>query len=138
MLRLTVSPRFGDLDGLRHVNNAVLPVWFERARNPLFRLFTPDLDLEKWRLIMARIEVDFVGQLVYGHDVEIRTWVARIGTTSFTAAHEAWQRGALGAKGRAVVVHYDFARSTPVPIPPDVRAALAEYMDTPTETRNNP
>ncbi len=43
------SPSFTDTDALGHINNTRLPVWFERARNDLFRLFTPDLDPKKWR-----------------------------------------------------------------------------------------
>ena len=63
MYKTIVTPRFGDIDGLRHVNNTVLAVWFEQARNPVFRMFTPDLDLsyENWKLIMVRTEFDFPG-----------------------------------------------------------------------------
>ena len=52
MFKIMVTPRFGDIDGLKHVNNTVLAVWFEKGRNPIFRMFTPDLDLsyEKWKL----------------------------------------------------------------------------------------
>ncbi|HIH75199.1 MAG TPA: acyl-CoA thioesterase, partial [Methanosarcina sp.] len=45
MFSINVSPRFGDIDGLGHVNNTVLPVWFETGRNSIFRFFSPDLDL---------------------------------------------------------------------------------------------
>ena len=29
MFRTTVTPKFGDLDGLRHINNNTLGDWFE-------------------------------------------------------------------------------------------------------------
>lgn len=32
-----ITPRFGDIDGLRHVNNTVIPGWFEQARNQIYR-----------------------------------------------------------------------------------------------------
>ena len=123
-----VTPRFGDVDGLRHINNTMLPVWFELGRDPLFRYFNPDMSLERWNLIMAHIDVDFVTPMVLGADIEIRTAVSRIGRTSFTVHQEAWQQGVLGAKGKAVVVHYDFQNRKPLPIPDDIRARLMEHL----------
>ncbi|WP_462273285.1 acyl-CoA thioesterase [Methanohalophilus sp.] len=130
MFKLTVTPRFGDVDGLRHVNNTVIPEWFEMGRNPIFRIFTPDLDLtpEKWRLIMARTEFDFLGEMYFDGDVEIRTYIARLGNSSFTIGHEAWQRGELKAKGKAVIVHYDFMEKKSLPIPPEIRTRLEEHL----------
>ncbi|MDR1636492.1 MAG: acyl-CoA thioesterase, partial [Treponema sp.] len=74
MFSITISPRFGDTDALGHINNTVLALWFETARNPLFRMFSPDLTLspETWPLIMAHTDYDFVGELKFQYDVEIR------------------------------------------------------------------
>lgn len=124
----TVTPSFGDIDGLRHVNNCMLPIWFELSREPIFRLFHPDLSYDGWRLIMARIGVDFVAQMRLGFDVEIRTSIRKIGRSSLTVYQEAWQNGQLGAKGEAVIVHYDFANQKSLPIPEDVREKLAGHM----------
>ena len=88
MFSKTVTPRFGDVDGLRHINNTRLPLWFELGREPLFRLFNPDMQLDNWNLIMAHIDVDFVAPMGLGADIEIRTVVAKIGTTSFTVSQE--------------------------------------------------
>ena len=93
----------------KEIINTRVPQWFEAARNDLFRIFTPDLDMKKWQLILARIEVDFVGELFYGSDVEIRTSVSRVGGSSFCVHQEVWQNGALGAKGEATMVRYDFS-----------------------------
>ncbi|WP_370005674.1 acyl-CoA thioesterase [Methanothermobacter sp. KEPCO 2] len=130
MFKITVTPRFGDIDGLRHVNNTVLAVWFEKGRNPIFRMFTPDLDLsyEKWKLILVRTEFDFLAQMYYGSDVEIRSYITHIGNSSFTIGHEAWQDGELKAKGKAVLVHYDFIEQRKKPIPPDIRSQLEKHL----------
>lgn len=109
MYSYTLTPAFYDTDALGHINNTRLPQWFEAARNELFRIFTPDLDMRKWQLIMARIEVDYLGELFYGRDVEIRTFVCHIGNSSFTVLQEAWQDGKLNARGKAYMVRYDFA-----------------------------
>jgi acyl-CoA thioester hydrolase len=130
MFSMTISPRFGDTDALGHINNTVLALWFETARNPLFRMFSPDLSLslETWPLIMAHTDYDFVGELKFQYDVEIRSWVSRIGTKSFTVYHEAWQRGRLRVKGGAVIVHYNFNTRRSTPIPEDKRRLLAEHL----------
>lgn len=125
-----VTPRFGDADGLRHINNTALVEWFEVGRNPIFRMFTPDLDLsyEKWKLILVRTEFDYIGQMYYGIDVEIRSYITHIGNSSFTIGHEAWQNGELKAKGKAVLVHFDFLNQKSVPIPESIKTQLHEHL----------
>ena len=130
MFTTTVTPSFGDIDGLGHVNNTVLARWFEMARNPIFRIFEPDLNLSHsvWTLIMARTEYDFVGELFFQYDVEIRTFIEHIGTKSFTVYQEAWQEKRLCAKGKAVVVHFNFEQKETTPIPEDKKAKLTAHL----------
>jgi acyl-CoA thioester hydrolase len=133
MFSTKISPRFGDIDGLGHINNVVMAEWFELGRNPLFRIFTPSLSLspKEWSLIMARTEYDFLDQIFFAFEVEIRTFIERIGTKSFTIGHEAWQEGRLCAKGKAIIVHYDFVRGQSTPIPEDKRRLLEEQLRSP-------
>ncbi|OJH48385.1 thioesterase superfamily protein [Methanohalophilus portucalensis FDF-1] len=77
---------------------------------------------------MARTEFDFLGEMYFDGDVEIRTYIARLGNSSFTIGHEAWQRGELKAKGKAVIVHYDFMEKKALPIPPEIRTRLEEHL----------
>jgi len=130
MFTVTVTPRFGDMDALGHINNTVPVVWFELARNPLMKMFDPELKLRRdtFPLIMVHTDYDYVDQLYYQYDVEIRTWISRIGTKSFTAYHEAWQQGRLCVKGNAVIVHYDFIAEQSTPIPEERKKELAEHL----------
>lgn len=123
-----ISPRFAETDALGHINNTVVPVWFEQARKPVFQIFTPDLDPRKWRLIIAKIEVNFLAEIVYGYEAEIRTQVLSIGSTSIQLLQEVYQRGQLCAKGVAVLVHYDYQVKKSVPIPDDIRQCLKEHI----------
>jgi len=135
MYTTTVNPRFGDMDILGHVNNGVPVAWFELARNPLFEIFDPGLKLDKktFPLIMAHTDYDFVGQMFFGQEVEIRSWISRIGTKSFTVYQEAWQGGRLCVKGNAVIVHYDFNTEQTTPIPEEKKQMLAEHSLNPSE-----
>lgn len=130
MFTTIVTPRFGDMDVLGHINNTVLAGWFEEARNPFFDIFAPETYFTDgtFHLIMAHTDYDFVKELLFGSDVEIHTYVSRIGTKSFTVYHEAWQKGKLCSKGNAVIVHFDFAKKETTPIPEDKKKLLAEHF----------
>jgi len=133
MLKTTVTPRMGDCDGLRHVNNTKLPEWFEMARNPIFRIFSPELRFETFDLIMAHLEVDFLRPLLWGEDVEIRTCVTHLGNSSFRVSQQAWQGGQQCARGQVVIVHYDHQAGRSKPLTADQRARLQEYYLSPDE-----
>ena len=55
MFSESFSPRFTDTDALGHINNTLVPIWFEGARDPIFKIFTPILDVTNWQLILAKI-----------------------------------------------------------------------------------
>jgi acyl-CoA thioester hydrolase len=130
VFQMTILPRFGDADALGHINNTASALWFETARRPIFELFCPTLEFtpQTFPFIMVHSEYDFVEELFFQHAVDIRTWISRIGTKSFTIAHEAWQNGRLGVKGSVVIVCYDFAKKETLPIPEDKRKALARHV----------
>ena len=130
MFSTKVTPRFGDTDALGHINNIVIAIWFELARNDIFRIFDPELRIDKstFPLIMAHTDYDFTDQILYRYEIEIRTWIARIGTKSLTVYHEAWQEGRMCAKGNAVIVHYDFNTEKTTPIPEDKKKLLAKHL----------
>ena len=130
MFSTKVYPRFGDMDVLRHINNTVPVGWFELARNPLLRIFDPNLEfkLETFPLIIAHTDYDYTGQLYFQYEVEIKTWISRIGTKSFTVYQEAWQQDRLCVKGNAVLVHYDFNTETTTPIPEEKKKLLAHHL----------
>ena len=130
MFNITVTPRFGDMDILGHINNNIPSQWFELARNPFFKIFDPDMRFSKstFPLIMAHTDYDFTDQLLFHNEVEIKTWVSKIGTKSFTVHHEAWQQGRLCVSGNAVIVHYDFNTEQTTPLPDNKRKLLAEHM----------
>jgi acyl-CoA thioester hydrolase len=128
MLVLSVQPRFAETDALGHINNAVLPVWFEQARTPIFKIFIPSLDVKKWTLILAKIEVEFVSEIFYGKSVEIRSYIEKIGSSSCVCYQEAWQSERLVAKGRAVLVHFNHSTKKSMPIPDVIKYQLNEHF----------
>lgn len=128
MFYFELQPRFSDTDALGHISNTTLPVWFEQAREPLFRIFHPTLDVKTWPLIIARVEVDFVSQSFWHLPVEIRTGIGRVGSSSFQVDQEAWQDRKLIARGKAVLIQFDYKTEKAVPISDEIRGQLAKHV----------
>jgi acyl-CoA thioester hydrolase len=128
MISETIKPRFLETDALGHINNTVVPGWFEGARDPVFRWFTPDLDVKKWRLILARFDVSFHGELYYEYPVELRCYIGRIGNSSFDIYQEAWQHGQKCASGTSVIVHFDHQKKLSLPIPEEIRETMRQHL----------
>ena len=59
---------------------------------------------------------------------EVRTWVQRIGTKSFTLYEEIWQGGRVCTRGTATYVYFDFEAQQSRAVPESVRAALGEHL----------
>lgn len=128
MFTMTVTPRFYETDALGHINNTVLSNWFEAAREPVFRIFNPGLDLGHWNLILARVAIDYVAQTHYGKPVEVRSWISKLGNSSFVVAQDAWQEGICVARGEAVQVFFNYATQKSEPLPPEYRAVLEQHL----------
>ncbi|CAA0092682.1 Uncharacterised protein [Zhongshania aliphaticivorans] len=124
MFSSIMEPRFCETDALGHINNTVVPMWFESARSPVFEIFNPSKDLTQWNLILRKIDVDFVAQIYYGHAVEIKTRIGHIGSSSFVCEHEAWQRNELVATGTAVLIYFDFDAQVKQQLSAELRAEL--------------
>ena len=127
-ISVSFKPRFKDTDALGHINNASITTWFEEGRRSIFRYFIPDLDPKKWKLIIARVEVDYVAQAHYQEEVTIKTWVEKIGNSSFQLYQEAHQESTLVSKSKTYLVHFDYSSQRSVPIPDDIRENLSRHL----------
>lgn len=128
MFSSTFSPRFSDTDALGHINNTNVPIWFEGARDPIFKLFIPELDSKKWNLILAKIDVTFHSQMHYGSEMEVKTYIGRIGNSSFNVYQELWQHNAKCASGTSVMVHFCFDKQKTKKIPQSIINAMQPHM----------
>ena len=120
--------RFYETDALAHVSNTVLVGWFESGREPIFKIFNPSLNLQKWPLILASYKVDFLQQIFYGQQVEVRTYVSRIGGSSFDVYQELWQAEIKCASGTTTMVNFDYQTKKAVTINDDIRGKLSEHL----------
>ncbi len=124
MEQLKIIPRFNDTDALGHINNASIVSWFEEARRSLFKVFIPDLDPKKWNLIIARVEVDYLAQGQFNEEVLLNTWIEKVGNSSIVVVQEAIQLGTPIARGKAIMVHFDYELQKSAPIPEEIKSKL--------------
>ncbi len=128
MFTTRITPRVSETDGARHINNTVVPVWLEAGRKEVFRLLSPDLAFDNWHVALVNTNVDYLAQIFWQHDVEVRTWVERVGTKSFTLYEEIWQRESLCVRATVTYVYFDYRAGQSLPVPDDVRAQLLAHQ----------
>ena len=128
MFRTRIHPRFCDTDALGHIGNTVVPVWLLEARESLLKLFVPDLDFRKSSLVVVRTEIDFLGELRFGADVEVTTALEKIGNSSLVVLQEVHQDDVARCRARTTMVNFDAQARRSQPIPDAVRKQLEEHL----------
>ena len=127
MFREEFKVRFYETDALAHVSNTVLVGWFEMAREPIFKIFSPALDLQNWPLILASYKVGFLKQIFYGQAVEVRTYISRLGGSSFDVYQELWQQKQICATGTTTMVSFNYKQQKAQKISPEIRDILTAH-----------
>lgn len=122
--------RFNDLDGIGHVNNAVYLTYIEQARLAWFGRYAPDEPMPLRDVILARTEIDFRSQVVFGETVAIGVRASRVGTKSFELEYELRVGDRLVAEAKSVLCGYDYDAERSVEVPERWRRRLQ-----PAETR---
>ncbi len=126
--RIVQNIRFADLDRQNHVNNAVFMTFFESGRVDL--LYNPayDMRVPGTTYVIARIAIDFRGEILWPGDVEIGTAIVRLGTTSFDLEQGLFVEGTCVASADSTLVLVDQKRRRPCRFPDElaerIRAAL--------------
>ena len=124
MIFTKIVPRVSETDGVGHINNVFVPIWFEAGRREIFRIFSPKLDFINWKLALVKVTVEYVDQLYLAEDVVIKTGIEKIGTSSFTIKEEIHQTNRICARGQAIYVNYNFRDKKSEPISNEIRNKL--------------
>ena len=93
MYLTVIEPRVSETDGVGHINNTTIPIWLEAGRNKLFKLFNPDDTFHDWKMIILKTNVEYVAQIYFGKDVEVKTWVKKNRQFQFRAIRGNSSRG---------------------------------------------
>lgn len=119
--------RWSDQDLLGHVNNARIVTLAEEARVRADQAWFPDSPKGGSRVVRTQ-RIDFDAPILYGYELQISVWVARIGETSFTLVHDLWQQGHRCALVEAVMVEVDAETGRPVVIDDQDRKIFQRHL----------
>jgi acyl-CoA thioester hydrolase len=119
-IRVSDVIRYGDLDRQGHVNNAVFATYFETGRVGLIYDAENGLQVAGATSVVARLEIDFLGELRWPGTVEIGTAVEEIGRSSYRFLQAVFHAGAIAASGRTTMVLIDSETRRARPLPPEL------------------
>ena len=124
---MRMAIRWGDMDAMGHVNNAVYFRYIEQARIDWLSSIACAPDPEGEGPVIINAHCTFLKQLKYPGEIEIRTLVGTLGRTSFETFHEIRRVDTpdeLAAEGGAKVVRVDFPKGKSAPLSDQVRRKL--------------
>lgn len=125
VFRFRISPRWGDMDAMNHVNNATYLRYLEEARIQWLNAVGTDWFDDERGPVLASATVNYRLPIEYPSDIEIELFATRIGTSSLTIGHRMVdvRNHAMHCDGHVVVVWVDRKTGKPAPLPDSIRNA---------------
>ena len=123
--RFTVP--YHDIDAMNHLNHAAYFPMMETLRCDYYLPLLSTDDPTRLDIIVAEASCRYLAPVLYGAQLwgEVAP-IRPLGRTSFTLVYRFRDEtsGTIVARGRTVLVTYDYASKTKVPIPAERRARL--------------
>jgi acyl-CoA thioester hydrolase len=126
-VRRTFYVPYHDLDVLNHLNHAAYLPYMETLRCDYYLPLVGPLDPSRLDIIIAEATCRYLAPVGYGSELVGEVAPASpIGRTSFTLLYRFTiaDTTTVAARGRTVVVCYDYANQRKKPIPDDRRGVL--------------
>ena len=130
-LYTTEKLRFADTDCNGHISNAVFAVCCQNARMELLhdpqRVPVP----VNAQFVIARLEIDFLGEMHWPGEVMIGSRCDHVGRSSLLMTQALFVDGRCAANARSTVVLMDRATRRAAPLPPETALALRGFCALP-------
>ncbi len=120
--------RYADTDRQGHVNNAVFSTMLETGRAEF--LLAPEKPFHEagCAFVIARLEIDYLGEIRWPGRVEIGTRIMTIGKSSMTLEQALFQEGRPVARARTVIVQMNESTRRSHPLSDDAVQRLEKLM----------
>ncbi len=123
-----VPPRFGDLDPLRHLNNAALARFYEDGRVRFIDAIGARTAIEPGHgFVVAEVAIQYLAEGRYPQVVTVSSGLLRLGRSAFSLGHALFQDGACIGSAETTLVHVHRKEGGARPLPDALRAALSAY-----------
>lgn len=122
--RSTDKLRYADTDRQGHVNNAHFATFLETGRVEFLYDADDPITDDGAEFVVARMELDFRGEIHWPGSVDIGTGIRRMGTSSVTVAQVIYQDDRCVAEAETVIVQIDTASRSSRPLSDSARARL--------------
>jgi acyl-CoA thioester hydrolase len=128
---ITQQILWGEMDAFDHINNVVYFRYFETGRvHFMYRTGIWQLLLdEQVKIVVAKLECNYVKPLVYPDEIEISVGIKSVGTTSFTVHQRVISKmHGLSAHGDAIIVGTHAETGIKTPWTDALRAEFSRWM----------
>jgi acyl-CoA thioester hydrolase len=122
---VALETRFGDMDVNFHLNNVAVAGLYEEARVRFNWHIRDNYPVGHPRFVVARLEIDYLGEGKYRVPTSMGVAVVATGTSSWRVAMGLFQPGGCIGLCDTVMVHR--GDDGPAPIPDQLRTALGEF-----------
>ncbi len=122
--------RFGDIDAMGHVNNAVTMTLFETGRVKFFAEVLGARKVEDIEFILAEAVCRYRIPILLHYPVRLRMWVTDVSRSSFRFRCELVDArdGRIFTEAETVQVMYDYRTGRPKPVSPELLEKLRDYI----------
>lgn len=120
--------RYSDTDRQGHVNNAVFSTFLETGRVEILYDPAHGLVKEGTEFVIARLTLDYLGEMLWPGNVTIGSRIERLGNSSITLAQVLYQGDKLTAKAETVLVQLDSASRRAKPFDEQARSFFEGMM----------
>ncbi len=124
---MAIPIRWGDMDAMGHVNNAVYFRYFETIRIEWLHKLGMPLSPEGEGFVIVNAFCNFIRQIEYPGNLRARQFIGAVGRSSFdtfVTLERDDEPGVLYATGGATTVWLDFPAKKTLPLPDWLRAIL--------------
>ncbi|MGO7048439.1 MULTISPECIES: acyl-CoA thioesterase [Rhizobium] len=118
--------RFGDMDANGHVNNGAFNALVESSRS----LLLESDEVKQWgpyRFVLARFEIDYLGELTWPHPVRAGLAIVRIGKSSIAMRQSLFSEAGCAAIALSTIVATDPTTGKPSGLVAGLRDVLGKW-----------
>ena len=129
MSKTSIEIRFSDQDSQGHVHHEAIVGYVAHARVSFIDGLVGDSGVEDIDYVLVNLNVDFLGEVSHPGDVDISSWVERIGNKSVTTKYELFKDSEKFAKAISVNVFFNTKTKETVLIPDELKSVLSDHME---------